>query len=216
MSEVMLSAGPEVLAAGRSQVYALLAEGFRPPTVAFHQRIRGGEFGQAIEAAAGALPYALAASAPTAETTLSLETLQAEYLGLFEIGGGDGPPCPLYEGEHGGGRLQVMEEALRFYRHFGLGLAPDRDRWDRPDHLATELEFLHVLGFREARALASGNGPAEVYRTAQRDFLSLHVLPLLEVVTAALAGRPRSFYGALVALGQAFCGADHQYLTRTA
>jgi TorA maturation chaperone TorD len=42
-----------------------------------------------------------------------------------------------------------------------------------PDHITTELEFLHFLAFREAEALHSGDDPG-AFRRAQRDFAARH------------------------------------------
>ena len=44
--------------------------------------------------------------------------------------------------------MKSMEEVIRFYNYFGLKLSDERRI--PPDHLATELEFLHYLTFRQA------------------------------------------------------------------
>ena len=100
--------------------------------------------------------------------TLVLVDLHHELFDLFEVGA-SGPPCALYGGLHSEARMKTMEEALRFYHHFGLTLSEAAR--ELPDHLSTQLEFLHFLAFREAEALDSGldAGP---YRRAQRDFVA--------------------------------------------
>jgi|TARA_B100000315_G_scaffold242894_1_gene265642 DMSO reductase family type II enzyme chaperone len=67
--------------------------------------------------------------------------------------------------------MKTMEEAIRFYEHFGLETA--QATRELPDHLATELEFLHFLTFSEAEALETGTDPGS-FRRAQRDFLARH------------------------------------------
>ena len=103
---------------------------------------------------------------------VSLEELQQQYTGLFDVGrGGSGPPCPLYEGPYrpDWGRSKIFEELLRFYDFFGLELSPDSR--ELPDHLTVELEFMHFLTFQEA----SSEDPAPFQR-AQRDFLNRHLV----------------------------------------
>jgi DMSO reductase family type II enzyme chaperone len=98
------------------------------------------------------------------------DALSVEYTRLFDVGT-SGPPCPLNGGLYGGARMQTMEEAVRFYDHFGLTLA-DESR-ELPDHLVTQLEFLHYLTYREAEAYAHG-GDAGPYQRARRDFVERH------------------------------------------
>ena len=98
------------------------------------------------------------------------DQLAIEYTRLFDAGV-SGPPCPLYGGLYGGARMKTMEEAVRFYNHFGLTLSEEQR--ELPDHIATQLEFLHYLGYREAEALQHGADPGP-YRRAQRDFIARH------------------------------------------
>ncbi|MDA8279277.1 MAG: molecular chaperone TorD family protein [Actinomycetota bacterium] len=97
----------------------------------------------------------------------------------------------------------------REYEYFGLASS---DEAPRPaDHLATELDFLQYLCFREAatpspRLVAS-------FRRAQRDFLVNHVLDwvpgFVAATLAAGAGQPLAW--ALERL-DAFLTADHDYV----
>ena len=61
-----------------------------------------------------------------------------------------------------------MEEVLRFYKHFGL--TRDESTHELPDHLISELEFLHFMTFQEARIEAQG-GDASHYQRGQKDFI---------------------------------------------
>lgn len=214
MIEIELHEAGELQAANRSRLYALLAEAFATPTRAGYERIRSGEFRAAVEEAARGLPYALACAGGLGQgLPLTFDEFQADYIALFEVGRADGPPCSLYEGEHGGGRMKVIEETLRFYHHFGLGLSGEKGKWDRPDHLATELEFLHGLTFREAEALRAGRS-VEAYRKAQRDFLRFHVAGFASAVAGPVASRGVPFYSDVAGLGSRFCREDHEYVKR--
>lgn len=107
------------------------------------------------------------------DPALGRETLEAQYLALFEIGGGTST-VSLYEGqnrlEHG--RDGILQELLRYYEFFDAHLNPDEREY--PDHLVTELEFLAWLCLKEDAALREGRDP-EPYRNAARDFLERHL-----------------------------------------
>src|SRR4030065_69651 len=79
------------------------------------------------------------------------------------VGPAGEPPGSLVAGHHERDRLRVMEELVRFYDFFGLGLAPGT----MPDHLTAELDFMHFLTFREAEAVREG-GDRESYLRAER------------------------------------------------
>ena len=134
---------------------------------------------------------------------------QAYYLRLFEAALGV-PPCPLYSGIYRGGRKSVMEELVRFYNYFGL--STEHGAGELPDHVATELEFMHFLAFKELAALHRGEDPSS-YRHAQRDFIErqlLSWLPELEVRLCKSETPP--FYTALCMLTAAFARADRAHL----
>jgi DMSO reductase family type II enzyme chaperone len=102
------------------------------------------------------------------QDVVSAEELAIEYTRLFDAGA-SGPPCPLYGGLYGGDRMAKMEEAVRFYNHFGLALS--QEQRELPDHISTQLEYMHFLAYREVEALQAGLDPGP-YRRAQRDFVS--------------------------------------------
>jgi len=107
-----------------------------------------------------------------------------------------------------------MEEAIRFYEHFGLGL-PD-PRPELPDHLTVSMEFLHYLAFRETELRAQGTDPSDYVR-AQRDFLDRHVLGWFPLVAHKITGQqPSPFFQGLFELALAFFQADTEYLARIA
>jgi DMSO reductase family type II enzyme chaperone len=95
-----------------------------------------------------------------------------------------------------------MEEVTRFYHHFGLSLGGESR--ELPDHITTELEFMHFLTFREVAALENGQdrGP---YVRAERDFLQRHLkrwLPRVRPLAEKQKAAP--FFLGLLALAEAF------------
>ena len=161
-----------LVAAARSHAFRLFAGALGYPTGELLDEIREGNLAAALGAALGAVDPALAGAVDAAalRDAGADDALAIEYTRLFDVGM-SGPPCPLYGGLYGGARMKTMEEAVRFYNHFGLSLAEEPR--ELPDHLTTQLEFLHYLAYREAEALQAGldAGP---YRRAQRDFIQRH------------------------------------------
>lgn len=200
---------PEAQATGaRSALYRALARAFRPPTPELYQEIKSGRIAEEVQQALAALPYSLDAAGDLTGAP-SYEELESAYLALFEVGGEQGAPCFLYEGEQGGGRMKVLEEVLRFYHYFGLRLSQEKP--ERPDHLATELEFMHALTFRAAGALAASQDVASLH-AAQRDFLRLHLADFALVVASKSGAHAAPFYPALARCAAAFCARDLQSL----
>jgi DMSO reductase family type II enzyme chaperone len=210
-----ISTDEEFQGAARSRMYRLLASAFAFPEEAFHRAALRGEFlSEVLEIAAG-LPYPL----PLAEREPLRTVLggvpadyvefQSEYVRLFDVGV-PRPPCPLYGGLYLGSRRAVMEEVTRFYNHFGLSLSGTHR--ELPDHITTELEFMHFLTFREVSALQreKDRGP---YLRAQRDFLQRHLarwVPQVRALTEKQGAAP--FFLGLVGLTEAFLLADLAYV----
>ena len=107
------------------------------------------------------------------EPTLNRQALEAEYLALFEMGGGSST-VSLYEGQNRPecGRDGILQELLRYYEFFDAQL--NQDEREYPDHLVTELEFLAWLCLQEHSAVRDGRD-AEPFRNAARDFLTRHL-----------------------------------------
>jgi DMSO reductase family type II enzyme chaperone len=198
--------GPDV---ARSKCYALLASGYNVPDSEGFAAIAGGDLLESLEAERGELPYEFEFSIEPPPGDWSHDDFQAEFLRLFEVGAG-GPPCPLYGGVWSADRMKAMEEVVRFYNYFGLKLSDERRI--PPDHLATELEFLHYLSFRQAASkLAQIAAP---YRRAQLDFIERQPgnwVPKLKERLAEL--ETVAFFESLVDATARFLEADHQHLT---
>jgi DMSO reductase family type II enzyme chaperone len=105
-----------------------------------------------------------------------------------------------------------MEELTRFYNYFGLSVA--RGKGELPDHVSTELEFMHFLVFKELTALQRGDDPLP-YRRAQADFLERQLVSWLPALDARLAALdPPTCYAALAWLTNALAQAELARLRR--
>lgn len=210
-----LSTDEEFQGAARSRMYRLLGGAFAFPDQSFHQTVVTGSLRSEVVEIAAVLPYALplgegeALHSALAGSSPDYVEFQSEYIRLFDVGA-PRPPCPLNGGLHLGSRRSVMEEVTRFYNHFGLGLGGESR--ELPDHITTELEFMHFLTFREVAALQSGKDPGP-YRRAQRDFLQRHLARWVPKVRAlAEQHAPASFFEGLLGLTEAFLLADLAYV----
>jgi DMSO reductase family type II enzyme chaperone len=204
-----LATAEELAPGTRSRLYRLLADGFLYPDQAFFAALQAGRYRDEVIAACEPLAYGLEPAFDGLVASGSYIDFQAAYLRLFEIGLGV-PPCPLYSGIYRGGRKAVMEELVRFYNFFGL--STQQGAGELPDHLATELEFMHFLAFKELAALHRAEDPSS-YRRAQHDFLERQLvswLPELEARVGRLT--PPPFYAALTMLANAFIHGEHVYL----
>lgn len=212
MIQIDPSHSPEAIdSANRSRLYAVLADTFRFPTPEFHDLVRGSAYRDWLRTLAASLPYPLAIADDALAAPSGYVDLQAEYIRLFDVGPKGRPPCTLYEGEYrGGARMQVMEELVRFYDHFGLTLSAEQR--ELPDHLTVELEFLHYLTFKETAALERGLDP-DAYRRAEIDFLARHPSRWLPRVRAKVVEeRAEPPFAALVCAAVDFVRADLAYL----
>ena len=105
----------------RSRLYSLLSSGFRFPSAEIYEGAKTGKFAAEIQAVITNLPYAgLTAGELGRATGLSCEEFQSNYIGLFEVGNNDGPPCFLYEGEYAGGGGEGGGEGFRVFPPFFL------------------------------------------------------------------------------------------------
>jgi DMSO reductase family type II enzyme chaperone len=202
-------------AAARSQLYRLLATVLGFPDNEVYEAIRDGTVARTIAALCTALPYALSTAELPAigEIQESYVDFESEYIRLFDVGAA-GPPCPLYGGVYVGDRMKIMEDATRFYNFFHLHLSPQMR--ELPDHITTQLEFLHYLTFREAEAHQHGGDPAPLLR-AERDFLARHPCRWVPRLQARLAKQTTlPFFPALVQFAVAFFNADQGYAAAAA
>ncbi len=202
-----LSTPEQQSAALRSLTYRAFAESFEYPGEELTAAVRDGSL-------AATLRQLLEASLPEQATAGNWDALRqagagdelaVEFTRLFDVGA-NGPPCPLYGAQYSEARMKTMEEAVRFYNHFGLSTS--RSPQELPDHLTTQLEFLHFLAYREAEALQAGQDPGPT-RRAQRDFIARHPGAWLGKLKAKLAdNEAMPFFLELATRLEAFLAAE--------
>jgi DMSO reductase family type II enzyme chaperone len=224
-AEIENIADPDHIArARRSQMYRFLAESFRYPDTDFYEMVKDGSYAESATTILKEIPFDVSIEekglSGQSLQDVSQEDFEAEFVRVFDAGPG-GPPCPLYEGKYAADRMVNMEDLVRFYNHFGLSVAEAEER-ELPDHITTELEFMHYLAFKEVLALQRDEEPSP-YCFAEIDFLSRHLakwLPELlgktEKVSNAkipnLCEPAVAFYRSLIDLSARFCEGDLQHL----
>ena len=197
----------------RSQLYGLLAAGFRYPSREIFEALRAGNYQSEVWECILQLPH-LSALADAGEHgsgplppvhVLPYEEFESQYVASFEVGGPE-PPCPPYEGLYRGGeRTQFMLRVSSFYKHFGLAMNREEGKREVPDHISAELEFMHFLTFKETQAREEGTEDLlQGYLLAQKDFLQQQLYQWLPAFVEKLeAACPMPFY---VALGRLVSG----------
>ena len=204
------TAAPADDAAERSGLYALLAQGFRHPddeVVAFLSRCAG-----AAPVAEGEMAECLARLLGIVRSS-EPDRMRAEHMRVFDPVTG---PFP-YEGEYSGlkdfHKAHLLADISGFYNAFGV--AP---HGDRPDHISTELEFMHLLALKEHHALHhAGPEQVEICRDAQATFLRDHLLKWVDDFAEQMAdrarGREAAFHTELVNLLRLLIEAEREGLT---
>lgn len=138
--------------------------------------------------------------------SLTLEDLRRLHQEIF----GHTPKgrvCPC-ETEYGTEEIfqqaNQMADIAGFYLAFGL--EPSADQHERPDHIATELEFLGFLLMKEVHAAESGDAEMlDVTREARKRFLREHLGAFGRAFASALVkADPEGFFGAAGRLCSAF------------
>jgi DMSO reductase family type II enzyme chaperone len=192
----------------RTGVYQLLARLVSTPDADVHAKAVAGEWPAALSEAGRLLGFAFDFGAPAGNGTGSFEDFQAEFLRIFEVGGAGGPPAPLYGGLYAAHRMQRMEEVVRFYEYFGLTVSHEDPR--PPDHLATELEFMKYLTFKEA--VSSSPRLQVSFRRAQHDFLSRQLAWVPELAERTRAANGAPFFQWVTSVVAGFVAADASYI----
>ncbi len=215
MELMSLDTASEPRTASRSRMYQLLAMAFAFPDEDFFGAVADGTFAAAVTHTCAALPYDLGdvSGLDLGGSPISYTEFESEYIRLFDVGAA-GPPCPLYGGVYIGDRMKNMEDATRFYNFFHLRLSSEMR--ELPDHITTELEFVHYLTFRETELRQQGQDPSSLLR-AERDFLARHLCKWLPRMQARLVKQEcPPFFLALVRFALAFFHADQQYAAAAA
>lgn len=193
----------------RSQVYCFLAGAFLYPHENWLEDL------PAVQGILAGLELAELMEAFPGPGACALVDLQAHHRRAFGLTG-----SLLYETEiglpHEFRQSQELADISGFYRAFGFETGGEVR--ERPDYLATELEFMYVLALKEAHAATQGQAEAaQLCQEAQGKFLNDHLgkwvgvfaealeKAVSERLTNGLAGSP---YGALARLAQRFIAAD--------
>lgn len=199
-------------AAARSMVYQVFSALFSyPAREETAETMLDGSLQDALIALGHDLPYAspfLGFGYGIEWPGASKEGLEILYTRLFDTSAGRAS-VSMQEMHYSNKTREVLwEDILRFYNHFGLDFRNGRTS-EPPDHLVTELEFMHYLTFLEAGA----SDDAEPYTLAGYDFLERHLGEWLsgfqEKVTAAGHGLG---YESAARMLVAFVRADKAYL----
>ena len=183
MSAIEASAVGALASEDRARVYRTLARLFRPPDEQSVESLRRHDFPE-LRAALGRLGASADLRGAAKDLGASLAGASAEHLGrayheTFEASGG--LRCSPHETTH---TAETGQQALTktfeladvagFYRAFGVELTPGTER---ADHIAVELEFMHLLAVKEAvaRRLENEGEHVDVCREAARTFLGDHL-----------------------------------------
>lgn len=210
----------------RSRLYKLLSLGYRYPDAESFEALQSGEYMAAVWDCIYGVPHleCLAADQAGLMNTMrgSLEggtllDLEVGFNQTFEVGAPE-PPCPPYEGlfRPDESRTSLMMEIAEFYKHFGLQMNQEEERHELPDHLCSELEFLHFLTFKEAQAGKENfAGLQQGYILAQKDFLERHPLKWLTKFAAKLEECSTiPFYASLGRITAEFVSCDYVHVAK--
>lgn len=166
----------------RARIYRLLAHLFQPPDAEKLSVLKGEDLPELSRSlAAVRAPRELRSDAKRLAARLAradLEQLSRDYERQFEPSGGScKPPNETAHApetpQEGLTRTYELADIAGFYRAFGVEVTPGTER---VDHVAAELEFMHLLALKEALAEESGESErASVCRDAAAAFLRDHL-----------------------------------------
>jgi TorA maturation chaperone TorD len=187
----------------RGQVYGFLAEAFVCPRE---------NWSEDVDLVARIVRELGWIGVPLQLETVPLLELQAAFRGAFGAAGSLG-----YETEYGlpheYRQSQEMADIAGFYRAFGFEVGgPVRER---ADHVAVELEFMHILALKEAYALDSGVAEhVAICREAQGKFLQDHLGRWIGLFAQSVAHNTAedSSYAQMARFAAAFVQADAERL----
>ena len=153
----------------------------------------------------------------------SFASLTKEHLRLF-VGPGHAP-CSPYEAVHRKDRPDFEKglvmgpstaDVKRSYLAAGLDFT--KTYTDLPDHIATEMEFMHFLCSEESRLAATGNNSeAAKMKAMQREFHKNHIVPWVkDLADCILRSTTSPFYQATAEVLKDFAQSETDYLAEAA
>lgn len=167
----------------RSQMYKLLSTSLSYPTRDIKNEINDVTFfKKLLEISEGLPEHDLKTPINDLKKTFDkygnslLKKIEAEYIALFE--NEDNDHSKIYELSYVKRPLFLktgeLADIAGFYRAFGLEVSENNRL--RVDHISTELEFMHLLTFKESFAIQNGNSDdSKICRDAQKKFLTDHL-----------------------------------------
>jgi len=203
--EIATLTDEEIIDINRSRLYGLLALGFGFP-------------GKKLNSSQAELRDVAATLYPDlepGEENVNLLAGRIESLYINVIDGHDQKrACRPYETAwRSGDRSMQQWEVKQFYTLFGLEKANN----ELPDHIVSELEFMHFLSHQAveaSRGLLGGGDSMRRFVHAQKDFLERHLLQWVPKYCAALQEKlDEPFYLQLAALTARFIDDDLDWVT---
>ncbi len=206
----------------RSRVYRLLADGFSQVDEKQFQSLRSEyvmiwrNISEFLEG--GSRFHPLINRLEKIVDSLDFEGLVAEHSRLFEPR--SKLQVPPYETEytlaespqHALSQPAHLSDISGFYKAFGLTISEERP--DKVDHIATELEFMHILALKELIALEDDETEhIEIVRDAQFKFMNDHLGRWIGQFKERMADADEDgFYIALTGMLDMWINLDKSYL----
>ncbi len=167
----------------RSTIYSILASPFAYPTEEYLKELQSGDVVASLKEALKLFPEEdelLAAAEKFCEAveketpSLTVNDMEGEYNRIFSMG----LICPHNETEYSSSHVfmkgQDMADIAGFYNAFGFRMSSEEKAL--ADFIGTELEFMHVVTFKEYHALEKGEEKhVETCVEAQGKFLKCHL-----------------------------------------
>ncbi|MEW6739596.1 MAG: TorD/DmsD family molecular chaperone [Nitrospirota bacterium] len=197
----------------RSKTYRLLSYCFFYPDEEFGGFLRSGEFVNEIKEAIERYPLKTEIEASLKDLkeaeTFDVDKMADEHIRFLTLKSG----CPPYENEYYRSRLSVytteeMADIAGFYKAFGMNFTNER-----PDHIAAELEFMHLVTLKEAEAASKGEGNnVEICISVERKFLQDHLGRWVDAFSDALKSEGSLFYSSISQFLRCWINAECRYL----
>ncbi len=200
--------------AGLSEAYRLLAVCFcQPDLAALHEERVHERLAAALEARAPGVARS-ARELREAASSASQDELLAEYAKLFV--GPHALVAPPYGSVYldAGGTVMGPSTVQVAQTYRMAGVTPDPEAGEPPDHISTELEFLHYLVTLESQPCAGDNrDEVERIRTLRTRFLRESLAPWVgEFARRVREGTREAYYRHLAECLEAFVAACEERL----